>query len=176
MDNKVLSNKIEVTLKDKLITLKMETQYGPIGFSYSPEGIKLELAKLASQLLQTLQSENPNEAEVLAKNVDVRLDKLMKHLGAFNETVKEIPLSALNTFYKDRMPYLEGTLEQFADNLPVAIVLMLSHLVSAAIMRTTVELDSNTARTIHAREAELLKMIDSHFKESIMRLWDNPSV
>jgi hypothetical protein len=174
IDNESLNFEVKVTTTDSLVTLKMDTEYGPVTFSYHPDEVEKGLSKLVTNLLDKLQTEKSEEVKSLAQNIGTPLDEVKKNLDAYNAQVNEVPSDALGQLLHGNRPYVQGTVEQFMDNLPLSITLMLSHQAAAAVIRTTIDLDERRKANLNKSEDELFEFIYRHFKQAISQLWDRP--
>lgn len=175
INNESLEFDVTVRTKDGIVIVQMQTAYGPITFSYNPDEVAKGISKLASDLLDKLDGANSDDMQTLAENMGTPLDEVRKNLEAYNARVQEVPDSALEQFAKGRRPYPQGTLEQFMDNLPLTIMLMLSHQATAALMRTTVDLDEQRKTNLHKSADELSDLISKHLKQAIAQLWERPT-
>jgi hypothetical protein len=165
---------VQISCTGEVITLRMETKYGPVEFSYQPEEIKTGMLELASDLLQLLEDKT-NKPTLQADGAPASSAKLEKTLKALGEKINEVPRSALDPMCAGHRPYLDGSLEQWMDNLPATIHLMISHLALAAITQNRSELDEHASKQQQINQTEILRMFQTPFTEYLASLRDRPT-
>lgn len=122
---------ITASQADQSMTTQIVTRYGAICFSYSPKGIDLGISSLVASLLDAA---DPN-----ATSVDLDISEATRRLVMKNAEIyrgqerKAFPNDAIERFSSTAHGYSRGTLEQFVDNLPAAISLMLDYVAIAAL-------------------------------------------
>jgi hypothetical protein len=165
-----------VSVKDDLVSVSFNSDFGPINFSFNLEKFSEKLLKTVSELLDRLHKEEPGVLDAIVKDTGVPIEKVKENLAAhILGTRKTTKLTAIEKFTQGRNLALEGSLQQLLDNLPASILLMLIHLTAAAIMFDVKEGKRNHKPLLSLMEHELSAPIYAHLKSALYKLWEDYS-
>ena len=172
MDNDVSNSQITANISDGSITVEMSTDYGPIVFSYSPNGVENGIANLVADVLRQSGDSDETPFKTLAET-GLPEELVKRNAEIYDRRAKIVfPTDALEKFVPGSKAYSQGTLEQFSENLRPAILLMLDHLGAAALVLGKAELDGQSSERVDERRRVLLNNLRDHFRASIQALWD----
>jgi len=155
---------ISASQADQLITVQMMTTYGPISFSCSPEAMQLGITTLASEIARGATD------SVLLVDLDISeptRQSLRKSAEIYYEhDAKQFPKDAIEQFSRTAHGYSQGTLEQFIDNLPAAISLMMDYLAIAALTLGQTNEGTQSNLTVAEKRQTLRKVLRDQFTRS----------
>jgi hypothetical protein len=160
MNQNMSELKITVSQADQLITTQMVTKYGPVSFSYSPSEIELGISSLVRDMLQPIDSRSGLPELVISESI--RRSAEIYH----QEQSKRFPADAIEQFSETARGYSRGTLEQFIDNFPAAISLMMDYLAIAALTIGRTNEGPQANLTIEEKRQALGKILREHFQQA----------
>jgi hypothetical protein len=172
------SSSVQVTasMSDGPMTLQMNTRYGPISFSYSPQAIEAGLSELVSEVLDGLRSSDATSLNEVSRQSDLPIETVKESIEHYRERQNAtFPDDAIEKFTPGNRAYVQGTLEQFSEGIAPGIALMLDHLAVTSLTRSVPDLDQEWKRKVEKSSLELRDVLSDHFRRSIHSLWDGPS-
>ena len=161
---------ITADAKTGIITIKIETKFGPVAFSFSPAEVEAGIAALAKEILRRSETGERQEQSVTQLGLPERL--VTEAALYYEERGKQIfPLDAIEQFTPGSEAYARGTIEQFSDNLIPSLVLMLDYLAAVNLVKASADSDPQWRQKV-AREHQItLNMLRAHLGASIQRLY-----
>jgi len=162
-------------VKTGVVTIEIETDYGPITFSYSPAAIEAGIAALAADISKRAK-EGQSQAQA-AERLSVPPAVVTDAAALYEERSKQrFPQDAIEQFSPSSEAYARGTVEQFSDNLIPALILMLDHLAAATLVSASADSDPRWRQMVEREDQETLKILHHRLSESIQRLYRLPNV
>jgi hypothetical protein len=159
-----------ISVKNNLVTLNFDCEFGPITFSFSQEKLLAKLSRIVSDILGQIYRNEPDTLNSIANDAGLTIEDVKKilesHLVGGQGTVSK---SALEKFMQGRNLPLEGSLQQIVDNLPASILLMLTHLTATTLITTTDGSNDPHSQTQFI-ENEFSQLMYIEFKNSIRSL------
>lgn len=163
---------IEVRVKDNLVTISFDCDFGPIAFSFNSEKLSAKLSMIVSQTLDQIYRDEPDALNTIAKDTKLPVNDIRKILESYIlKSHRTIPASAIEKFMQGRNLTLEGAVQQVIENLPSGIVLMLTHLTTATLLTTTDYTNESNSKTLLIDD-ECRQLFYTKLKDSINKLWE----
>ncbi len=170
------SVQVTSSTSDGPITLQINTRYGPISFSYSPQAVEAGLSELVSEVLDGLRDSDPTSLNEVSRQSDLPVEAVKESVEYYRERQNAtFPDDAIEKFTPGNRAFVQGTLEQFAEGITPGIALMLDHLAVTSLTRCVPDLDQKWNRKIQKSRLELRDILSDHFRRSVRSLWDSPS-
>jgi hypothetical protein len=165
MNQETANLQISTSQSDHLITMQMGTRYGPICLSYSPKEIDLGIANLVRMLLRDTADPTPPTLDLEISGSTRQL--LMKSAEIYREHEgKKFPVDAIERFSQTARGYSQGTLEQFMDNLPAALSLMMDYVAIAALALGQTNEGTQANLTVEEKRQTLSRILRDQFAEA----------
>src|SRR5687767_14318656 len=112
-DSRAGYGNIEMRVKDNLVTISFDCDFGPIAFSFNPEKLSAKLSIIVSETLDRIHQDDPDTLNVLAEDSKLSIETVKKTLEShILKSRKTIPPSAMEKFMEGRNLTLEGSLQQ----------------------------------------------------------------
>ena len=154
-----------------ILSVTFDSAFGEISVSLSIEAVQARLSEIVSKLLDSFENDDPRFLDEIAKEYGIPRDDVRKSLElAILYKKRGRPHDAIEQFLRGKDMHLQGTVEQFIDNLPAGIVLLLSHMAIVTIAHTIPDVQRDPTRI---RDNEILGLLTPQFKKSIAQLWRN---
>jgi hypothetical protein len=170
------SVQVTTSASDGSMTLQMNTPYGEISFSYSPQAIEAGLSELVSEVLDGLRDSDATSLNEVSRQSDLPVETVKESIEHYRERQNAtFPNDAIEKFTPGNRAYVQGTLEQFADGIAPGIALMLDHLAVTSLTRSVPDLDKKWKGKVQKSSLELRDILSDHFRRSVHSLWDSPS-
>jgi hypothetical protein len=170
------SVQVTAAVSDGSMTLQMNTPYGPISFSYSPQAVEAGLSELVSEVLDGLRDSDPTSLNEVSRQSDLPVETVKDSMEYYRERENAtFPDDAIEKFTPGNRAYVQGTLEQFAEGIAPGIALMLDHLAVTSLTRSVPDLDQRWKGKVQKSSLELRDILSDHFRRSVHSLWDSPS-
>jgi DNA-binding transcriptional MerR regulator len=158
-----------ISVKNHLVTLNFDCEFGPITFSFSQEKLLAKLSRIVSDLLDQIYRNEPDTLRAIAKDAGLSIEDVKKILDAHFNSQATVSQSAVEKFMQGRNLSLEGSLQQIMDNLPASILLMLIHLTTTTLI-TTADRSKEPHSQTQFIENEFSQLVYINFKNSIRSL------
>jgi hypothetical protein len=164
MTRKTSELQITAGQADQLMTTQIVTRYGPICFSYAPKGIDLGISNLVASLLDAADP----EATSVDLDISERTRRLLMNSAKIYhaQELKTFPNDAIERFSQTARGYSQGTLEQFIDNLPAAVTLMMDYLAIAALTPGQTNEGTESSLPIEEKRRTLRRILRDQFSEA----------
>jgi hypothetical protein len=170
------SIQMTTSASDGSMTLQMNTRYGPISVSYSPQAVEAGLSELVSEVLDGLRDSDATPLSEVSRQSDLPVETVKESIEYYRERQNAtFPDDAIENFTPGNRAYVQGTLEQFAEGIAPAIALMLDHLAVTSLTRSVPDLDQKWTGKVQKSSLELRDILSDHFRRSVHSLWDSPS-
>jgi hypothetical protein len=170
------SSQVTASISDGSMTLRMNTRYGPVTFSYSPQAVEAGLSELVSEVLDQVAKSDPMLLTRLSSESDLPLETVKESFDVYRQRQNaRFPDDAIEKFTPGNRAYVQGTLEQFAEGIAPGIALMLDHLAVTSLTRNVSDLDHAWEGTVDKSSLELRGVLSDHFRRAIHDLWDRRS-
>ncbi len=170
------SVQVSTSVSDGSMTLQMNTPYGPISFTYSPQAVEAGLSELVSDVLDGLRDSDATSLNEVSRQSDLPVKTVKESIEYYRERQNAtFPDDAIEKFTPGNRAYVQGTLEQFAEGIAPGIALMLDHLAVTSLTRSLPDLDQKWKRKVQKSSLELRDILSDHFRRSVHSLWDSPS-
>jgi hypothetical protein len=154
-----------------ILSVTFDSAFGEISVSLSIDAVQARLSEIVSKLIDSFENDDPRFLDEIAKEYGIPRDDVRKSLEtAILYKKRGRPHDAIEQFLRGKDMHLQGTVEQFIDNLPAGIVLLLSHMAIVTIAHTIPDVQRDPARI---RDNEILGLLTPQFKKSIAQLWRN---
>jgi hypothetical protein len=155
---------ISASQADNSMTVQMMTRYGPLCVSYSPKGIELGISNLVNaMLLGATDSVLPVDLDISESARQL----LRKSAETYREHEgKQFPVDAIERFSQTARGYSQGTLEQFIDNLPAALSLMMDYVAIAALALGQTNEGTQANLTVEEKRQTLSRILRDQFAEA----------
>jgi hypothetical protein len=170
MNEQAPQPEITADAKTGMIVIKIETSFGRVGFSFSPAEVEAGIAALAKEILRRSEAGERQEQTV----TQLGLPESLVNEAALNyeERGKQtFPLDAIEQFSPGSEAYARGTIEQFADSLIPALVLMLDYLAAVNLVKAGADSDPQWRQKVAGEHQITLKMLQDHLVAGIQRLY-----
>jgi hypothetical protein len=170
MNEQASQPEITADAKTGMITIKIETDFGPVTFSFSPAEVEAGIAALAKDILR--RSQNGERPGPTVRQLGLP-DKLVNEAALhYEERGKQsFPLDAIEQFTAGSKAFARGTIEQFSDNLIPALLLMLDYLAAVNLVKASADSDPRWRKKVAAEHEKILKVLQDHLAASIQRLY-----
>jgi hypothetical protein len=159
MDSDPLQCQILADTKTGVVTIELNTDYGPILFSYSPAAVEAGITALAADILR-----RANEGQRAAQAVEglhVPAAVVTNAAALYQQRANRVfPLDPIEEFSSGAEAYSRGTVEQFADDLIPAIIVMLDSLGATSLVVGGTDSDQQWKEDVtqdHKSSVELLQ-------------------
>ena len=172
MQNDTFSQ-VTASTSDGLLTLQMNTPYGPVSFSYSPQAIEAGLSELVAEVLDELGKSDPTLLNRISRESNLPSGTVKESFEAYRQRKNaKFPDDAIEKFTSGNRAYVQGTLEQFVEGIAPGIALMLHHLAVTSLTRNVSDVDHEWKGKVGKSSLELREVLANHFRGSIHSLWD----
>ena len=157
-------------IRTDVVTIEITSDFGPVTFSYSPAAFEKGIAKLAAEILRRADAGKPQTETV--KDLGLPTDAVVDAAALYKERASQIfPEDAIEEFCASSDAYARGTMEQFADNVVPALLLMLDHLAATALVSARSDSDPQWSQKVAVHQEGLRALLAQRFGESIRALW-----
>jgi len=168
--NDDISPQIRMDTSTGVVTLEIETAYGPITLSYSPEAIEAGIAALAADILKRAK-EGGSQAEAVER-LGLPTEVVTGAAAVYEERANQVfPLDAIEQFSPSSRAYSRGTVEQLSDNLVPALILMLDYLAATALVVGSADSDPQWRQKVASEHRATLEILQERLSEGIQRLY-----
>jgi hypothetical protein len=170
MNEPNLKPRIAVDTGTGVVTIEITSNFGAIAFSYSPAAIQKGIAALAAEILQRANAEtrHTEAVEQLGLPTDVVVDAAALYEERASQT---FPEDAIEKFCSSSEAYARGTMEQFADNVVPALLLMLDHLAATALVSASADSDPRWRQKVAVDQEAIRALLTQQFGGNIRGLW-----
>jgi hypothetical protein len=170
------STQVTTSVSDGLIRVEINTRYGPVSFSYSPEAVEAGLSELVSDVLDKLGESDRSLLARLSKENDLPPERIKTSFDLYRQRLNaKFPNDAIEKFTPGNRTHVQGTVEQFADGIAPGIALMLDHLAVTCLSENLPDVDRDWRRKVMKSSSELRDILVSHFRRAIHALWERRS-
>lgn len=162
--------RIAVDTRTGLVTVEITSDFGAISFSYSPAEIQRGIAELAAEILQRADAGKRQTGAV--KDLGLPTDAVVDAAALYQERAsRTFPEDAIEKFSNSSEAYARGTMEQFADNVVPALLLMLDHLAATALVSASADSDPQWRQKVAVDQEAIRALLAQRFAANIHRLW-----
>lgn len=155
--------------KTGVVTIEIETGYGPITFSYSPAAIEAGIAALAEDILKRAK-EGESQAQAVER-LGLPAEEVTDAAALYEERANRVfPQDAIEQFSPSSEAYSRGTVEQFSDNLVPALILMLDYLAATALVAESADSDPRWQQKIVKERKAAVELLQDLLSKGIQRL------
>lgn len=170
------SLQVTITESDGFMRVEIETRYGPVSFSYSPQAVEAGLSELVSDVLDKLGESDRSLLARLSKENDLPPERIKASFDLYRQRLNaKFPNDAIEKFTPGNRAHVQGTVEQFADGIAPGIALMLDHVAVSCLTENLPDVDRDWRRKVLKSSLELREILLNHFRRSIHALWGRRS-
>jgi hypothetical protein len=162
---------ISADSKTGVVKIRVETDYGHVEFSYSPEQIAAGIATLVDDILHAQKTgERLNRIEQLGMSGGPATDAASLFKERANLT---FPQSSIERFSPGSETYARGVVEHFSDNVIPAIALMLDYLAASALLSPSADTDPEWRVKVTQNRRSTLALLQKRLGEAIQHLYSH---
>jgi len=170
------STQVMASLPDGFMTVDIETRYGPVSFSYSPQAVEAGLSELVSDVFDKLGESDRSVLARLSKENDLPTERIKAGFDLYRQRLNaKFPDDAIEKFTPGNRAHVQGTVEQFADVIAPGITLLLDHLAVTCLTENVSDVDRDWRRKVLKSSSELQDILVNHFRRVIHALWERRS-
>ena len=170
------STQVTASLADGFMRVEIETRYGPVSFSYSPQAVEAGLSELVSDVLDKLGESDRSLLVRLSKESDLPTERIKASFDLYRQRLNaKFPDDAIEKFTPGNRAHVQGTVEQFADGIAPGIALMLDHLAVSCLTENVPDVDRDWRRKVLKSSSDLRDILVNHFRRAIHALWERRS-
>ena len=170
------SMQVTASLPDGFMTVEIETRYGPVSISYSPQAVEAGLSDLVADVLDELGELDRSLLARLSKENDLPAEKIKASFDVYRQRLNaKFPNDAIEKFMPGNRAHVQGTVEQFADAIAPGVALLLDHLAVTCLTENATDVDHDWRRKVLKSSSELRDILVNHFRRAIHALWERRS-
>jgi hypothetical protein len=170
------SLQVTASVSNGFMRVEIETRYGRVSFSYSPQAVEAGLSELVSEVLDELGESDRSLLARLSKESDLPTERFKANLDLYRQRLNaKFPNDAIEKFTPGNRAHVQGTVEQFADGIAPGIALMLDHLAVSCLTENLPDVDRDWRRKVLKSSSELRDILVNHLRRAIHALWERRS-